>query len=75
MPLAETERRVAERLRKRRRELDITLAELGERIGVSASQVHLFERGKMAVPIRRLVQMAAALDKPPEYFLADETNP
>ncbi len=71
MPLAETDRRVAERLRKRRRELDMTQAKLGSAVGLTAAQVHKYERGLTMIPVGRLAEIAAALDKPPEYFFSD----
>ncbi len=57
-------------LRRRRRELDLTLQELGERAGIRFQQIHKYERGINRVSAATLVRLAMALEVDVNYFFA-----
>lgn len=50
------------RIRRRRRELDVTQRELGEAVGLCTSAVTLIEQGKRRVFVHTLVGIANRLD-------------
>lgn len=56
------------RIRRRRREMGLTQAELGEAAGVGFRQVHKYETGESAMPLHRLAAIAAALKTAPGWF-------
>lgn len=59
---------VGDRIRQRRLQLGITLAELGRKVGVVNQQVHRHEKwGHRLYPVQ-LLKYAAALDVPVRYF-------
>lgn len=63
----------AGRLQAARRDLGLTQKELGERVGVSTHTVTNWERACRYPKADEVRRLAAALDKPPSYFVDDET--
>ena len=59
---------VGARLRLRRSLLEMSQAELGERLGVTFQQVQKYERGANRIGASRLFQVAKALGVPVGYF-------
>jgi transcriptional regulator with XRE-family HTH domain len=56
-----TERKIGERLRRRRIELGLTQEQVGQAIGVSYQQIQKFERGANRVSAARLIILAERL--------------
>jgi transcriptional regulator with XRE-family HTH domain len=63
---------LGERVHTRRSQLDLTLRDLAERCGLTASFLSQVERDLVSPSIGSLRQIASALDVPIFYFLADE---
>ena len=59
---------VGRRLRFRRLMLNMTQDQLAERCNISAQQVHKYETGASSMNCSRLVQCAAALGVPTQWF-------
>jgi transcriptional regulator with XRE-family HTH domain len=59
---------IGDRLRLLRHARNLNQAELGRLIGVTAQQIHRYERGKSALAADNLWRLARALDAPPSYF-------
>ena len=68
------DRRVGQRLRARRRLVDLTQAELGARVGVSFQQIHKYEAGTQRVSVAMLCRLAEELEVEPQYFLSAEVT-
>lgn len=62
------------RIRNRRREIDKTLKEVSEEVGVTASFLSMVERGKANMALNTLKQLADALMVPVLYFLSENWN-
>ena len=62
---------LGKRIHRRRKELGLSLRELGEASGVTASFLSLIERDKASPSISTLRQIAEALDTPIFQFLID----
>lgn len=62
---------VAARLSRRRRELDLSLAEVARACGVSLQQVHRYEVGANVVSAGMLWRLARCLDVPVAWFFDD----
>jgi transcriptional regulator with XRE-family HTH domain len=60
---------IGNRLKERRRELELTLKAIEARAGVSATHISEIERGKTSPTIGSLSKIAAALGKDITYFL------
>jgi transcriptional regulator with XRE-family HTH domain len=60
---------VGRRLAQRRRELNLSLAQLSARCGVSLQQVHKYEIGQTGLTVAMLVRLSRCLDTPVSYFL------
>jgi predicted transcriptional regulator len=56
------------RLAERRRELQLSLAQVAERCGVSLQQIHKYETGQNIISAPMLFQLARCLDVPVSYF-------
>jgi transcriptional regulator with XRE-family HTH domain len=56
-------------LRQARLELDLTQAEVAERLGISDSQLSEYELGESPIPLVELEAMAEILDVPVSHFL------
>lgn len=52
------------RLRRRRKELGLTLAQLSQRADTGISTIHTIERGRGAPRLDTLLRLSAALDMP-----------
>lgn len=63
------DRLIGARIRERRRELGLTLVQLGALIGVAHQQLQKYERGTNQISVGRLLKLANALDAPPQFFL------
>jgi len=69
--MAETiEIHVGRRLRTRRRLLEMTQAELGQRVGVSFQQIQKYECAAQRLTVSMLWRLSRALDTEPLYFLS-----
>jgi len=68
---------LGQRIRQRRKELGLSLRELGEESGVTASFLSLIERDKASPSINSLRQIAQALNSPLFELLVEDrdTNP
>lgn len=55
---------LGQRLRRRRKELGLTLAQLSQRADTSISTIHTIERGRTAPRLDTLLRLSAALDMP-----------
>lgn len=68
--------KVGKILKLRRQMVGLTQAELGERSGLSAQQIHKYESGQSCMASARLVQMASILEVPVSFFFdAIEDHP
>ena len=63
--------KIGERIRNRRKELNLSLRELGEKTGVSASFLSQVENDQVSPSLNSLQSIATALNVPMFYFLAD----
>lgn len=62
-----------QRLRGLRQEQGLTLAQLAERTGLTASNINKYEHGERANPsIETVMRLASALDTTPGYLLGNE---
>lgn len=52
------------RLRRRREELGLTLAQLSDRASIAVTTIHVIEHGRSAPRIDTLLRLSAALDMP-----------
>lgn len=66
---------VGERLRKRRKELRLTLKEVAESTHLTSSFLSQVENNKVNLSLNSLHLIADALDVPVTYFMADENLP
>jgi len=67
---------IGERISKRRKEMHMTLKELGDAIGVECSAVSKYEKGRVPnIPPRRIEAIARALDTSADYLLGICDNP
>jgi transcriptional regulator with XRE-family HTH domain len=66
---------VGARIRKRRRQLGISLKALGRSVGRSLQQVHAYESGANRVCASLLWEFAMSLDVPVEYFFEGLVTP
>lgn len=60
---------IGDRIKKAREEIFISQAELGARLGVTATAINYYEKGKRKINIEDLFRLAATLRKPVDYFL------
>ena len=65
---------IGDRIRVLRTEHGMTLAELGEKVSLSASYLSQIERDKTAPSLSTLVDIARALKVGPRYFFEIETD-
>ncbi|BAF59652.1 SOS-response transcriptional repressors [Pelotomaculum thermopropionicum SI] len=66
--------KIGARIKKAREEKYLTQAELGVKLGVSATAINYYEKGKRKIGIDDLYRMANALGKPLEYFLGRDVG-
>ena len=65
--------RIGAAIRRRRRAIEVTLAELAQVCGVSFQQVQKYESGACAISAAQLWNMARALGVPVSYFYDGES--
>lgn len=66
------------KLRRLRRDRNMSLQQLAERSGVSAAAIHKIERNDMVPTVATLLKLSAALNRPVSYFVeeaVDENKP
>lgn len=65
---------ISERMKKRRKELRMTADEVGEKIGVSRSNVYRYEKGDIeSLPLEILEPLSKALKTTPQFLMGWET--
>lgn len=62
---------IGRRLAERRRDLDLSLADVAERCGVSLQQIHKYERGQSTISAPMLYRLSRCLGVPVSYFFQD----
>jgi transcriptional regulator with XRE-family HTH domain len=62
------DKRLGQRLRARRLEMDLSQEQLAERLGVTFQQVQKYEKGVNRIAASRLVDIATALETPIVHF-------
>ncbi len=65
---AAADRHVGRRMRERRVQLGLSLAQLAAAMGVTTQQAGKYESGRNGVPAFRLAALAAALGVEPDWF-------
>jgi len=65
------DRHIGARLRRRRRLVDLTQAELGRRVGLSFQQIQKYECGTQRLSVATLCRIAWVLGVEPNDFLTD----
>jgi transcriptional regulator with XRE-family HTH domain len=65
---------MGKRIRLRRVEMNMSQAELGDKLGVSFQQVQKYEKGVNRVGANRLQQIAEALQADVNFFYSDENG-
>lgn len=55
---------LGQRLRRRRKELGLTLAQLSDRANIAVTTIHVIEHGRGAPRLDTLLRLSAALDMP-----------
>lgn len=68
----EIDKLVARRLRHKRRELGISLSQLGNHINVTVQQIQKYESGINRISSGKLYYIAKYLDVPVSYFFEDD---
>lgn len=64
-------RMIGAKLRQARNQLDLSIEELTERVGISNGKLESYELGERPVPLPELEALASTLDRPLAYFLDD----
>jgi transcriptional regulator with XRE-family HTH domain len=67
--VSDADRLIGERIRKARESADMTLADVAAKAGVTLAQIQKYETGNSQISLRRLIEIAKALDRPLSYFL------
>jgi transcriptional regulator with XRE-family HTH domain len=62
---------IGRKIRQRRTELRLTLAQVGEKCGVSLQMVHKYEIGLSIIPAHMVWRLSQCLDVPIGYFFSD----
>lgn len=65
---------VSARIRRARRELELTQADAALRVGINQQTWASYETGKRGVSLEMLEKIARALGKPVTYFVDSELN-
>ncbi|MEM9669586.1 MAG: helix-turn-helix domain-containing protein [Pseudomonadota bacterium] len=66
-----TDKWLGRRVRQRRRDLKLTQAALGARIGITFQQVQKYEAGANRLSVSRLIDISDALQTPIGWFLGE----
>ncbi len=64
---------IGKRIRKRRRELNLTQSDLGKILGMSYQQVQKYETGKNRIGAAQLWELAKVLGVAIDYFFRQRT--
>lgn len=67
----DTNEKIGRRIRDFRTRRKYTQDELAERVGISRSYLHRMEKGENNISVRRLAEIANALDVEMRYFFDD----
>ncbi|GAB4293567.1 MAG: hypothetical protein Kow0090_07940 [Myxococcota bacterium] len=65
-------RRIGQRIRRKRKDMGLTLKQLSNRTSVSVSMLSMIERAESSASISTLYRVAAALETPIEKFFMEE---
>lgn len=68
------QKQIGKRIRKARRDADLSQAKLGELLGVSDKTVAAWEKGRNEVGSVSLTQLAKELHVPVIYFYGEDPN-
>lgn len=68
MTNAEITQSIGRKLAERRRDLELSLAEVAQRCGVSLQQIHKYERGQSTISAPMLYRLSRCLGVPIVYF-------
>jgi transcriptional regulator with XRE-family HTH domain len=68
----EGKKKLGERIRKARRDINLTQEELADKLGISQGVISNVETGVSTIDVPNLPIWAAALNKPIMYFYIDE---
>ena len=66
---------IGERIRKSRKELNMTQEEFAETIGVSVGYINQVETGKKCFNLKRFNEIVTIFDKPLSYFVDGTETP
>ena len=66
---------IGERIRKSRKELNMTQEEFAETIGVSVGYINQVETGKKCFNLKRFNEIVTIFDKPLSYFVEGTETP
>jgi len=69
MKAADIDKLIGDRIRRERIRQQLTLEEVGKRIGTSLQAVAHHERGRTHITVVRLLLLAKALNKPIAFFI------
>jgi len=62
---------IGRKIRQRRTELRLTLAQVGAKCGVSLQMIHKYEIGLSVIPAHMVWRLSQCLDVPIGYFFSD----
>lgn len=65
---------IGERIRKSRKEINMTQEEFAEAIGVSVGYINQIETGKKCFNLKRFNEIVSIFDKPISYFVEGTDN-
>ena len=66
---------LGDKLKKAREEVGLTLAQLGEKFGITGGAIANYEAGIRQVPIHVLIELSRILNKPIHSFLGPQAEP
>ncbi|MBE5813436.1 MAG: helix-turn-helix transcriptional regulator [Clostridiales bacterium] len=66
---------IGERIRKSRKEINMTQEEFAEAIGVSVGYINQIETGKKCFNLKRFNEIVTIFDKPVSYFIEGTDSP
>lgn len=71
-PVSDIDKRVGKRIQQCRKENEYTVAQLSEKIELSAQTISRYERGENKINLEHLTLIATTLQTPVSWFLIDE---
>jgi transcriptional regulator with XRE-family HTH domain len=66
--ICEIERRIGQQVKRQRKTLKLTQAQLAESLGVTSQQIHKYEKGIDRLAASRLLQLSKILGVPITFF-------